>query len=105
MNTTTKTTNTITRTQYLNKEATHREYYSQFVTAGVIQRVKGFKLETLIKGKDEHFNNIPLALWDSLMPVVPFEINSKLKECGDYATKAGVVCILKEAAMQIVEQN
>lgn len=97
---------TTTRQQYLNKEATHREYYSQFITAGVKNRVKkAFKLKELIQGKDQHFNNIPLFLWDKLMPIVPFEINSKLKECGDFATKAGIVCILKEAAMQIVEQN
>ena len=97
---------TITRQQYLNKEATHREYYSQFVTEGVKQRVKSaFKMKDLIEGKTQHFNNIPLSWWDRLIPVLPFEINSKLQKCGDYATLAGVVCILKEAAMQIVESN
>ena len=99
------TSNLITRQQYLNKEATHREYYSQFVTEGVKQRVESaFRMESLIQGKDKHFNNLPLQWWDRLMPVVPFEINSKLKDCGDYPTLAGVVCILKEAAMQIVEK-
>jgi hypothetical protein len=60
-------------------------------------------MKDLIEGKTQHFNNIPLSWWDELIPVLPFEINSKLQKCGDYATKAGVVCILKEAAMQIVE--
>ena len=97
-------TTIITRQQYLNKEATHREYYSQFVTEGVKQRVKSaFKMKDLIEGKDKHFNNLPLQWWDRLMTVVLFEINSKPKACGDYPTPAGVVCILKEAAMQIVE--
>ena len=101
-----KTTNTITSTQYLNKEATHREYYSQFVTKDIKERVlREFNPKILIKGKDQHFNNIPLRLWDNLMTDVPFEINNKLKECGDYPTQAGIVCILKEAAMQIVEKN
>ena len=97
---------TITRQQYMNKEATHREYYSQFVTEGVKQRVKiAFKMKDLIEGQNQHFNNILLQWWDKLMPVVPFDINSKLKACGDYPTLAGVVCILKEGAMQIVESN
>jgi len=56
-----------------------------------------------MEGKDNHFNNIPLNTWDNMMTIVPFDINTKLKECGDYPTKAGSVCILKEAAMQIVE--
>lgn len=96
----------ITRQQYLNKEATHQEYYAQFVTPGIKQRVRhAFSIESLIDGKDDHFNNIPLEQWVSLLPVVPFEINSKIKQCNDFATKAGVVCILKEAARQIVEEN
>lgn len=96
----------ITRTQYLNREATHREYYSQFVGEGTKERVlMRFTMQSLIEGKDNHFNNIPLNDWDNLMPVVPFEIAGKMKECGDYPTKAGVVCILKEAALQIVENS
>lgn len=95
----------ITRAQYLNKEATHREYYSQFVTGSVKKQLKStLKRSSLESGKDKHFNNIPLHFWDNFLPVVPFEISKKMQECGDFATLAGVVCILKEAAMQIVEE-
>jgi hypothetical protein len=46
----------ITRQQYMNKKATHREYYSQFVTDDVKQRVKStFKMKDLIEGKNQHF--------------------------------------------------
>ena len=97
---------TYTRQQYINNQVTHREYYAQFVTAGVIQLVKSaFKMSELVEGKDQHFNNTLLFRWDRLMSVVPFEINSKLKACGDGPTLAGVVCILKEGAMQIVEEK
>ena len=92
----------ITRKQYIDREATHEEYYSQFVDEGVKSRVNRLGISTLKEGKDNHFNNIPLDSWDCMMPLVPFHINTKLKECGDYPTKAGIVCILKEAARQIV---
>jgi hypothetical protein len=69
----------------------------------VLQRIARLSIKSLVEGKDEHFNNIPLQTWDRMLTPVPFEISKKLKELGDYATPAGVVCILKEAAMQIVE--
>jgi hypothetical protein len=94
----------ISRLDYMNKKATHEEYYAQFVTQGVLDRVKSaFSRRALEAGKNEHFNNIPLEYWDRLMSVVPFEIAGKLKACGDYPTKAGIVCILKEAARQMLE--
>jgi lysophospholipid acyltransferase (LPLAT)-like uncharacterized protein len=95
---------TYTRQQYLNKECTHSQYYSQFVNKGVIQRVQRFSEKDLMEGKNQDFNNIPLQWWDKVMIPVPFEIVQKMKELGDYPTPAGVVCILKEAAKQIVDQ-
>ena len=56
-----------------------------------------------MEGKDNCFDDISLQTWDRMLAPVPFEVSKKLKELGDYATPAGVVCILKEAAMQIVE--
>lgn len=57
-----------------------------------------------MEGKNQDFNNIPLQWWDKVMVPVPFEIAQKMRELGDYPTPAGVVCILKEAAKQIVDQ-
>jgi len=95
---------TITRKQYLNGEFNHRQYYAQFVTEAVKNRViRRFDIQTLQKDKDNHFNTTPLKIWDSLLSPVPVEIASKMRECGDYPTIAGCVCILKEAALQIVE--
>lgn len=96
---------TFTRQQYLNNECTHREYYSQFVTKGIKQRLRStLKSSALKAGMDKHFNNIPLYFWDNFMPVVPYEILKKIQSCGDYYTLSGIVCILKEAAMQIAEE-
>ncbi len=93
-----------TRQQYMNKECTHQEYYAQFVNNQVLKIVSRFKKKELIEGKDQHFNNIPLQYWDKMLVPVPFEVFNKMKELGDYPTPSGVVCILKEAARQIVEK-
>jgi hypothetical protein len=74
------------------------------VNKGVIQRVQRFSKKNLMEGKNQDFNNIPLQWWDKVMVPVPFEIAQKMRELGDYPTPAGVVCILKEAAKQIVDQ-
>jgi hypothetical protein len=93
-----------TRKQYLDRECNHREYYAQFVTPGVKQRVlQRFGIDALKASEEPSFNDLPLAVWDSLLVPVPSEIASKLRECGDYATLSGCVCILKEAARQLVE--
>jgi hypothetical protein len=84
--------------------ARHRTYYGQFVTAGVKQRVlQSIGLDAILQSKDPHFNDIPLAKWD----VAAFALGgagAKMKEAGDYLTKAGAVCIVKEAAKQLKEE-
>jgi len=97
------TSPSISRLDYLNGKASHEEYYNQFVTPGILQRVKRFSPKALEDGITQDFNNIPLPLWEQLMPIVPAEVHNKLKACGDYPTKAGVVCILKEAARQLLQ--
>lgn len=82
----------------------HREYYGQFVT----DRVKRCVLQTigqadLVASKDEHMNDIPLKRWDAVMPLVHADIAAKMRLLGDYPTPAGTVCIVKEAAKQILE--
>jgi hypothetical protein len=95
----------ISRLDYMNKKASHEQYYAQFVTPGVLNRIKNaFSRKDLEAGKDDHFNNIPLQYWNELMPVVPYEIVNKLNACGDSPTLAGVVCILKEGARQLVSK-
>ena len=92
------------RHDYVNGKVTHRDYYGQFVTPEAKAIVTAsIPVERLIASTDRHFNDIPLQKWDR-MPA-PRSLNEKMKRCGDYLTLAGKVCILKEAAQQIVEDT
>ena len=57
----------------------------------------------LLNSKDEHFNDIPLDIWDNMG--LPCGINDLLKQAGDFYTLAGQVCVLKEAGRQIKESE
>jgi hypothetical protein len=90
-----------TRKQYLAGECTHREFYAQFVTDHVRNRVAvRFGRPRLEASTDPHMNDIPLAEWDTLGPVGS---KAKWDELGDFPTMAGRTCIYKEAAKQLVE--
>lgn len=91
------------RQQYINGECSHSQYYGQFVTSAVKHAVIfSIGKEAIVKSNDPHFNDIPLRKWHLLS----FPVNSqKLKEAGDYLTLAGKVCIAKQAARQIKEEN
>lgn len=98
----------ITRQDYLNKKATHREFYAQFVTPELKKQVlQSIGIEKLKSAaNDEHLNSIPLSFWDSMAGYARTDfIVNKMKECGDFLTLAGCVCILKEAARQVIEEN
>lgn len=95
---------TFSREDYLSKKCSHREYYAQFVDAGVIERVKQLVGTSRVKSSsDEHFNDIPLAMWDGLLRPCPARIDKKMRQLGDYPTLAGLVCVAKEAAHQIAD--
>ena len=81
----------------------HREYYAQFVTSQTTHYVaRQIGVEKIKASTDPHLNDIPIAKWDS----IPHYLDgSKLKEAGDYLTDAGWVCIAKEAARQLVEED
>lgn len=100
------TTTTFTRQQYLDKECTHRQYYAQFVTAGIIKSVSNrFGKNAIVKALEtnEHLNNIDLARWDSLAITHESSLRGKMKQVGDRYSLAGGVCVMKEAAKQIAE--
>jgi hypothetical protein len=93
----------VTRQDYMSGKATHEEYYSQFVTPeikGIVLHTVGLK--TLLKSTDEHLNDIPIKIWDNMY--FPFNM-AEMNKVGDYLTLAGKVCILKEAARQLIEEN
>ena len=103
----------MTRKEYLDLsrlgngiEAFH-QYYSQFVTPyveGVVLRHIGE--DRIRESKDVHFNDIPLKLWDRLVPLVRHGISVRNEEIN--GTRAvsicECVCTLKTAA-HIIRNN
>jgi hypothetical protein len=100
------------RKQYMNHECTHDEYYSQFVNNAILSRVKSRVGEARIKGStDPHFNDIPLAEWDSIL--IQTLIDKKLFKSLENVTyresdrhlfiwsKCSNTCIAKQAARMI----
>lgn len=112
------TTITYTRAEYLNatlkgttlaeKRAlgavAHRRYFGQFVTPATIARVvNSIGADRLMASTDPHMNDIPLALWDRLVPHLPG--SEGFAAAGDYYTQSHGVCLAKEAARQYVESR
>jgi hypothetical protein len=89
-----------TRDQYLNGKCTHRQYYAQLVTESHRLAAESFGIDNLRRAfaEDEHFNSIPLASWDARAG-----LRADYKSLGDGRSLAGDVCILKEAARQLIE--
>ena len=97
-----------TRQDYLNKKCSHREYYSQYVTEGIRKGVCSYiGIDKLRASTDEHLNDIPLKEWDYITVSILSctGLTLKMEERGDYSTLAGHVCILKEAARQVIEED
>ena len=91
-----------TRKQYMNKECTFAEYYDQFVDDLVRNNVRiVVGKDRIDKSTDEHLNDIPLNTWDSVLRPFPKHIGDKMRECGDFPTMAGAVCIAKQAARSL----
>ena len=84
--------------------ARHRQYYGQFVTPATISLVvAAIGAKRIRESTDPNMNDIPLSMWDSLVPGLPG--SGKFKEAGDYYTLAGGVCLAKEAARQWLEST
>lgn len=97
----------MTRKEYLDLSRTGDSlaafhlYYGQFVTPYVTEVVRARIGEDRIRAsKDVHFNDIPLKLWDELVPLVRHGIASKNEKLnGTRAVSVcECVCTLKTAA-------
>jgi hypothetical protein len=95
-----------TRKDYLDKKCTHRQYYAQFVDDNVKKRVFSLiSLKKLLSAKDEYLNDIKLELWDRVLSPLPTYIGDKIRDSGTFPSLSDCVCIAKEAAKQIIEEN
>lgn len=105
-----------TRKQFIiNKECDHRTYWSQFVTEGVKELVlRHIPKDKLMAAEYPHFNDIPLQRWDRMHVGVPQYVKNAICDSnasmyppgteGGYSL-SDMVCVLKEAARQIVERE
>ncbi len=103
-----------TRNQYLNKECTHRQYYAQFINEAVKALVPFSENEIRESYNSlENLNTLPLHklyttkvytdTWDYAAKQLESTVKKvSFKEVGDSPTLSGNVCILKEAALQII---
>jgi len=93
-----------TRQDYLNQKCTHSEYYAQFVTEStkriLLSRISKKELVEALR-EDPNLNSIKLTIWDG----IGLSVTVNMKEYGDTLTKSGRVCILKEAARQICNEE
>lgn len=95
-----------THKDYMNSKCTYQEYYDQFVSDGIFNRLFcSFGLSMIKNGylKDPNFNTIPLEYWDILN--VTEYTKRLLEEAGDTLTLATKVCIFKVAARRIATNN
>lgn len=96
---------TFTRTQYMNKECSHHEYYIQFATPALRRVVAtNIGVERIKSSADPHMNDIPLADWDR-QPVALYYNAKRMKQAEDYLTLAGAVCIAKAIAREIKNET
>lgn len=96
----------MTRQDYMQHRVTHRQYYAE------IARLAGIKFEpnhsVVVRAKrstDEHYNDIPLLVWDRLGYLARAGLTRAFKECEDCYSMAGACCAMKEAVRQAVERQ
>ena len=92
-----------TRKDYMSDKCTHAEYYGQLVTQGMKEHVARAIPQALAKSTDPNLNDISLNTWDRLG--MSYGLRSEFEELGDIRSKAGMVCVLKEAARQVKEET
>jgi hypothetical protein len=103
-----------TRTQYMNKEISHFDYYSQFVSEEtkqyVLRDLTAEQIQKALDNGDEHLNKIKIPFnnmgqgggwwWDDA------PINQKLvRELGDSLSRSTFTCVSKAAAQIIAKSK
>src|SRR5690349_20176874 len=97
---------TFTREQYLAGLVSHERYYGQFIDSLLRAAVaSAFGTDRLIAAykEDANFNSIPLYKWDSWYSIMNNSIFwAELRAVGEQFSLSTVVCVIKEAARQVV---
>ena len=97
-------TKTPTRADYMAKRVSFADYYRAVARTGgfAFRGSTGITLNevraVLARG-DEHLNTIKLQRWDAVAAAAAPSLNSALRAHGDVPSLAGLVCIVKQAAI------
>jgi hypothetical protein len=95
-----------TRSQYMNKEVSHQEYYAQFCNQWVFALVeRNIGLDVILASKDPHFNDIPLLWWDRLEDNIRAMVGSKIRQAEGQCSLSDCVCTAKAAARILKEKH
>lgn len=90
-----------TRQQYMKNEVDHSTYFGQFVNDDILNLFSESILLKIENSEDSHFNDIPLATWDSLGMYMPKSVRRMMLDTGEGLSIASHVCILKAAARSL----
>ena len=99
-----------TRKDYMAGACDHQTYYGQFATPAVVALVAGrIGVDRIKNSKNEHFNDIPLIVWDQLAPIVRSYVGGKIGESNATTYANGTrtvslsdcICTAKAAAAKI----
>ena len=103
----------ITRKEYLDGDATHQEYYAQFVTDTMLTHFNSGTTEeekrVFIMHRDKntpeskHLSFYDIRWWDRFGYWK--SIREDMEKVGDFPTLANLVCLWKEVARQWLKQN
>jgi hypothetical protein len=100
-----------TRQEYMSAPSSaeaYRRFYGQFVTPQIKNEVlKHIGLDRLRASTNPHMNDIPLGLWGTFFITAPPSLWRAMRDAGDVCAKSlgNCVCVYKEAARQILEEN
>lgn len=100
--------NIITRTEYMEQpNKRFEEFYAQFVTNGTIQVAKqALDKYPIALEIDGHFNDMPVTKWDRFAEDLPHNranYNRAYPDMKGRICKSDLVCILKVAALKVME--
>lgn len=84
------------RKQYMDGSLTHMEYYTRIAEIiGASKRQVPVSQERIDASTDEHLNDIPLAVWDAMHPIIR---SMAIRAGMIYWSKSETVSVLKTVA-------
>lgn len=95
------------RSDYMNEKCTHDEYYSQFVSEGLLNAVVArIGATRIINSNDKYLNDIELSSWDMLRDLVISYCGNAIAESNGSGgvSLSDTVCVAKAAAAMYIER-